>query len=84
MTTAAHRLIIIAGSVMAYVLVLVGLALTSVLLSDAPPGQELTMADIALSTIGWTWHFAILSSPVVLAIIAVTVFVLWRKRRTTG
>ncbi len=84
MTTATRRHIIIVGSVMAYVLVLVGLALTSVLLSDAPPGQELTMTYIALSTIGWTYHFAILSSPVVLTIIAVTVFVLWRKRRTSG
>ena len=75
---------VIAGSVTAYVLVLVGLALTSVLLSGAPPGQELTMADIALSTIGWAWHFAIISSPVGLTIIAVAVFMRWRKRRTSG
>lgn len=83
MTTATRRHIIVAGSVVAYVLVLVGLALTSVLLSDAPPGQELTMSYIALGTIGWTYHFAILSSPVVLTIIAIAVFMRWRKRRTT-
>ncbi len=64
-----------------FVLVLAGLALYSILSSDVPEDQVVTGGDIVLSTIGWTWHFIVISSPIWIAVLVIVSVVRWRRSK---
>ena len=64
----------------AYVLVLAVLALVSVLVSEPPEGVTVTAWDIVMSTVGWTLHLIVISTPSWLG--AVVIFIIWWRRRT--